>query len=207
MKKKTKCCLVAIRPLCDCTLLTQNLYLEHAACLYIAYGCWLTHFKRHKLLIPRIQFVTSFNNRPALIDHYQCVWRWPWNVQLSDKARHHCNIVSALVDLQRALVSGWFLQCLLMLQGLGVPTEHPGKISSGPTTLFGVPDVTVCACIRFPCVIRSGYLVLANQHTSSKGQGSRDLRQTRVEPYWIEIVGHSSTKHQFSLPLRIFNRL
>ena len=43
--------------------------------------------------------------------------------------------------------------------------------------------VTVCACIRFACVIRSGYLVLANQHTSSKGQGSRDLRQTRVEPY------------------------
>ena len=31
--------------------------------------------------------------------------------------------------------------------------------------------------------IRSGYLVLANQHTSSEGQGSRDLRQTRVEPY------------------------
>ena len=67
--------------------------------------------------------------------------------------------------------------------------------------------VTVCACMRFACVIRSGYLVLANQHTSSEGQGSRDLRQTRVEPYWIEIVGHSSTKHQFSLPLRIFNRL
>ena len=43
--------------------------------------------------------------------------------------------------------------------------------------------VTVCACIRFACVIRSGYLVLANQHTSSEGQGSRDLRQTRVEPY------------------------
>ena len=35
--------------------------------------------------------------------------------------------------------------------------------------------VTVCACIRFACVIRSGYLVLANQHTSSEGQGSRDL--------------------------------
>ena len=67
--------------------------------------------------------------------------------------------------------------------------------------------VTVCACMRFACVIMSGYLVLANQHTSSEGQGSRDLRQTRVEPYWIEIVGHSSTKHQFSLPLRIFNRL
>ena len=45
------------------------------------------------------------------------------------------------------------------------------------------PGVTVCACIRFACVIRSGYLVLANQHTSSEGQGSRDLRQTRVEPY------------------------
>ena len=43
--------------------------------------------------------------------------------------------------------------------------------------------VTVCPCMRFPCVIRSGYLVLANQHTSSEGQGSRDLRQTRVEPY------------------------
>ena len=43
--------------------------------------------------------------------------------------------------------------------------------------------VTVCACMRFACVIRSGYLVLANQHTSSQGQGSRDLRQTRVEPY------------------------
>ena len=67
--------------------------------------------------------------------------------------------------------------------------------------------VTVCPCMRFACVIRSGYLVLANQHTSSEGQGSRELRQTRVEPYWIEIVGHSSTKHQFSLPLRIFNRL
>ena len=46
-----------------------------------------------------------------------------------------------------------------------------------------VPDVTVCACMRFAGVIRSGYLVLANQHTSSEGQGSRDLRQTRVEPY------------------------
>ena len=67
--------------------------------------------------------------------------------------------------------------------------------------------VTVCACMRFAGVIRLGYLVPANQHTSSEGQGSRDLRQTRVEPYWIEIVGHSSTKHQFSLPLRIFNRL
>ena len=43
--------------------------------------------------------------------------------------------------------------------------------------------VTVCACMRFACVIRSGYPVLANQHTSSEGQGSRDLRQTRVEPY------------------------
>ena len=43
--------------------------------------------------------------------------------------------------------------------------------------------VTVCACMRFAGVIRSGYLVLANQHTSSEGQGSRDLRQTRVEPY------------------------
>ena len=30
--------------------------------------------------------------------------------------------------------------------------------------------------MRFACVIRSGYLVLANQHTSSEGQGSRDLR-------------------------------
>ena len=45
------------------------------------------------------------------------------------------------------------------------------------------PGVTVCACMRFAGVIRSGYLVLANQHTSSEGQGSRDLRQTRVEPY------------------------
>ena len=43
--------------------------------------------------------------------------------------------------------------------------------------------VTFCACMRFAGVIRSGYLVLANQHTSSEGQGSRDLRQTRVEPY------------------------
>ena len=33
--------------------------------------------------------------------------------------------------------------------------------------------------MRFACVIRSGYLVLANQHTLSEGQGSRDLRQTR----------------------------
>ena len=70
-----------------------------------------------------------------------------------------------------------------------------------------ITGVTVWACMRFACVIRSGYLALANQHTSSEGLGSRDLRQTRVEPYWIEIVGHSSTKHKFSLPLRIFNRL
>ena len=41
--------------------------------------------------------------------------------------------------------------------------------------------------MRFACVIRSGYLVLANQHTSSEGQGSRDLRQTRVEPYITEL--------------------
>ena len=75
---------------------------------------------------------------------------------------------------------------------------RPGHVRAG---------VTVCECMRFAGVIRSGYLVLANQHTPSEGQGSRDLRQTRVEPYWIEIVGHSSTKHQFSLPLRNFNRL
>ena len=31
--------------------------------------------------------------------------------------------------------------------------------------------------------IRSGYLLLANQHTSSEGQGSRDLYQTHGEPY------------------------
>ena len=46
-----------------------------------------------------------------------------------------------------------------------------------------IAGVTVCPCMRFACVIRSGYLVLTNQHTSSEGQGSRDLRQTRVEPY------------------------
>ena len=50
-------------------------------------------------------------------------------------------------------------------------------------TCYMCPGVTVCACMRFAGVIRSGYLVLANQHTSSEGQGSRDLRQTRVEPY------------------------
>ena len=49
--------------------------------------------------------------------------------------------------------------------------------------IVGSTGVTVCACMRFACVIRSGYLVLANQHTSSEGQGSRDLRQTRGEPY------------------------
>ena len=57
---------------------------------------------------------------------------------------------------------------------IGLANEGPVPAHSG---------VTVCACIRFACVIRSGYLVLANQHTSSEGQGSRDLRQTRVEPY------------------------
>ena len=54
-------------------------------------------------------------------------------------------------------------------------------VMNGSVPMF--PGVTVCACMRFACVIRSGYLVLANQHTSSEGQGSRDLRQTRVEPY------------------------
>ena len=44
----------------------------------------------------------------------------------------------------------------------------------------------------FEFEIRSGYLLLANQHTSSEGQGSRDLCQTRVKPYWIEIVAHST---------------
>ena len=39
----------------------------------------------------------------------------------------------------------------------------------------GLRVYPVCVCNR------SGYL--ANQHTSSEGQGSRDLRQTRVEPY------------------------
>ena len=51
------------------------------------------------------------------------------------------------------------------------------------TRCHGLRVYPVCVCIRFACVIRSGYLVLANQHTSSEGQGSRDLRQTRVEPY------------------------
>ena len=57
------------------------------------------------------------------------------------------------------------------------------NINLTPHTLHDEPGVTVCACMRFAGVIRSGYLVLANQHTSSEGQGSRDLRQTRVEPY------------------------
>ena len=29
-----------------------------------------------------------------------------------------------------------------MISGPSVPTEHPGKISSGPTILFGVPGIT-----------------------------------------------------------------
>ena len=89
----------------------------------------------------------------------------------------------------------------------GCVLTYPDRITKPDTRANRDTGVTVWACMRFACVIRSGYLVLANQHTSSDGQGSRDLRQTRVEPYWIEIVGHSSTKHQFSLPLRIFNRL
>ena len=52
--------------------------------------------------------------------------------------------------------------------------------------------VTVWVYRWFEFEIRSGYLLLANQHTSSEGQGSRDLCQTRVKPYWIEIVGHST---------------
>ena len=40
---------------------------------------------------------------------------------------------------------------------------------------LGVYAVCVCNKVRLPG--------MANQHTSSEGQGSRDLRQTRVEPY------------------------
>ena len=64
----------------------------------------------------------------------------------------------------------------------GERVGDPGKLSRHGR-FPGHAGLTVCACIRFACVIRSGYLVLANQHTSSEGQGSRDLRQPRVEPY------------------------
>ena len=36
-----------------------------------------------------------------------------------------------------------------------VPTEHPGKISSGPTILFGVPGITghtICRTLIFTLV-------------------------------------------------------
>ena len=59
----------------------------------------------------------------------------------------------------------------------------------------------------------SGYFLLANQHTASDGQGSRDLCQTLVKPYRIEIVlaNHRiattrATIHKI-IPLLIFNRL
>ena len=61
--------------------------------------------------------------------------------------------------------------------------SSPSLLLDAVRGLLAFPGVTVCACMRFAGVIRSGYLVLANQHTSSEGQGSRDLRQTRVEPY------------------------
>ena len=64
-----------------------------------------------------------------------------------------------------------------------VTTEGFIRPTTFPYVSNQVSGVTVCACMRFAGVIRSGYLVLANQHTSSEGQGSRDLRQTRVEPY------------------------
>ena len=70
-------------------------------------------------------------------------------------------------------------QCFYVIVCGFIPV--PCRDSENHQSLF--PGVTVCACMRFAGVIRSGYLVLANQHTSSEGQGSRDLRQTRVEPY------------------------
>ena len=125
---------------------------------------------------PESNLVTSFNNRPALTDHYECVWRWPWNVVLSDQARHHCNIVSALVDLLRALVSGWFLQCLLMLPGLVLVLQTcraPLRDSSVPwvvrhhcgSGLCGVCPIYMCGwyyrhvaplweTVQFPGVVR-----------------------------------------------------
>ena len=45
-------------------------------------------------------------------------------------------------------------------------------MSAGSTT-----GVTVWVYRWFEFEIRSGYLLLANQHTSSEGQGSRDLGQ------------------------------
>ena len=62
-------------------------------------------------------------------------------------------------------------------------TVRLGQVRSRHNLKPSGTRVTVCECMRFACVIRSGYLVLANQHTSSEGQSSRDLRQTRVEPY------------------------
>ena len=57
------------------------------------------------------------------------------------------------------------------------------------------PGVTVCACMRFACVIRSGYLVLA-QSAHVIG-GSRFTRPASNSRRTLLIVGHSSTKTNF----------
>ena len=79
---------------------------------------------------------------------------------------------------QWASTSVLAIETLIDIQYKESPDTEASRLDRTTNT-----GVTICACMRFAGVIRSGYLVLANQHTSSEGQVSRDLRQTRVEPY------------------------
>ncbi len=59
-----------------------------------------------------------------------------------------------------------------------VPTEHPGKISSGPTTLFGVPGITGHTICR-----------TLNHHLSCHSNCMDDLNHLYVRSQWFQDDG------------------
>ena len=64
-----------------------------------------------------------------------------------------------------------------------VPTEHPGKISSGPTTLFGVPGITGHTICRSLCMTWEN-LVAPLCHRATVIIFSHRRRRHRVDTRW-----------------------
>ena len=70
-----------------------------------------------------------------------------------------------------------------------VPTEHPGKISSGPTTLFGVPGITghtICRTLypsinTIPCAhFFKLFTFLRGHFRSLDGMAVREISQIDI---------------------------